>query len=232
MVGERNIDSAGTGPAGAPRRRVRYHGALPRPRALTGAALVVLAAAGVLVAHRTASEPPTTRYVVAARSIAAGHVLTGEDLGTMAAELPSGMAAVAASDATDLVGRVTRTSMSELDLVRPDDVLARGRFTVPGSVEVPVEVDAARALDGIVRSGSRVDVLSTDPDGQGTVALARDVLVVGVDAPSGDAIGDSSARRVRLAAPDATAASAIVDASVRSQLTLVLPTPVEGPGRG
>jgi Flp pilus assembly protein CpaB len=214
------------------RERVRRRPALPSTRALTGAALIVVASAGVLVAHRSASQPPTTRYVVVTHDVPAGHRLTRDDLGTLAADLPSGVTAVEASDAAAVLGRVTRASLSEMDLVRRSDVLAAGRFTTPGSVEVPVEVDAGRSLGDALRPGSRVDVLSTDPEAAGTATLANDVLVVAVDGGSADGIGGSGARRVRLAAPDGTTASAIVDAAVRAQLTLVLPTPAEGPTGG
>ncbi len=118
--------------------------------------------------------------------------------------------------------------MSELDLVRPGDLYQRGRFVQPGSVEVPVELDASRALTGALESGSRVDVLSTDPEAEGTVVLARRVRVV--DAGDGEdgtgaGIGPSDGVRLRLAVPDQDTATAVVDAAVRSQLTLVLPSP-------
>jgi Flp pilus assembly protein CpaB len=214
------------------RQRARRRPTLPSTRALTGAALIVAASAGVLVAHRSASQPPTTRYVVVTHDVPAGHRLTRADLGTLAADLPSGVTAVESADADRVLGRVTRASLSEMDLVRSGDVLEAGRFTTPGSVEVPVEVDAGRSLGDALRPGSRVDVLSTDPEAAGTATLATDVLVVAVDGESADGIGGSGARRVRLSAPDATTASAIVDAAVRAQLTLVLPTPLEGPTGG
>jgi hypothetical protein len=216
--------SAPADPRVSDRRRNR----LPGGRATAGAALIVIAAAGVLVAHRSASAPPDSRYVVVARDLEAGHVLARADLGTLAADLPSGVRAVPAAEAGALLGRVTRTSLSELDLIRPTDVVEPGRFTRPGSVEVPVAVDAARAPVGALRTGTRVDVLATDPEGEGTQVLATDVLVVGVDDDGEGAIGDSSGIRVRLAVDGADTATGVVDAAVRAQVTLVLPTPREG----
>ena len=81
----------------------------------------------------------------------------------------------------------------------------------------------------IVPALTRVDLLATDPDGAGTSVLATDVLVVAVD--EGDVgLGATDGTAVRLALTDADAAAAVVDASVRSQLTLVLPQPGTGTG--
>ena len=237
MVGEgtnrRSADADGRVPVDRERRSPldRLTGRLPTGRATVGAVLIVLAATGVLVAHRAASQPPTTRYVVAARDVPAGQVLTADDLGTLAADLPTGVTSVAADRADQLIGQITRSPLGELDLVRPSDVVAAASFIPPGSVEVPVEIDAARALPGAIRSGSRVDVLSTDPDEDGTVVLARDVLVVDVGGDEdSEAIGGTGGVPFRLAAPDADAATAIVDAAVRSQVTLVLPTSADDDG--
>ena len=197
---------------------------LPSGRATVGALLVVVAAAGVLAAHRSAGGAPSTRYVVVARDVPAGRTLTGDDLGTLAMDLPPGVGAVRAADAAGLVGKVTTGPLHPLDLVRPGEVVEAGRALGPDTVEVPVTVDGDRSLAGAVHAGTRVDVLATDPDAPGTVVLARDVPVVAVGPEDDGAIGSGSGRQVRLAAPDDDTAVRIVDAGVRSQLTLVLPT--------
>lgn len=204
------------------RRVVDGRGQLPSRRATLGAALVVLAAAGVLTAHRSATRPPTTRFVVAAHDVPAGSTLRKSDLGTLAMELPSGVGSVTAADARKLIGTVTLHPLRALDLVRPNDVASGADAPDAGSVEVPVEIDRARSLGSSLRAGSRVDVLSTDPDGEGTVVLARDVLVVAADRRD-DGFGSSGATSFRLAVPDSATATAVVDASVRSRITLVLP---------
>lgn len=227
--------NAGTGRRSEPATRDptgragRWADRLPSGRAALGATLVVLAAAGVLAAHRAAVRPTTTRFVVATREIPAGTRLRNDDLGTLPMDLPSGVPAVAADDAGSIVGTVTLHPLRPRELIRPGDVADSDRTPDAGSVEVPVEVDPARALGPSVNAGSRVDVLSTDPDGAGTAVIARDVLVVAADRRS-DAIGSSGGVRFRLAVPDATTATAVVDASVRSQLTLVLPN--AGASRG
>jgi len=206
-----------------PRAAVRHR--LPNRRALTGAVLVAASAAGVLVAHRAAAEPPHERYVVVAKEVAAGQVLRPGDLGTLPMDLPAGVAAVSDARADELVGRVARTELAALSLVRPGDLLDPGRFVDPGSVEVALELPPARALQGTLRVGDRVDVLSTDPEGTGTSTIARWARVSGVADEERDAIGAGGTVLVRLGLADADQAAAVVDASVRSEVSLVLPAP-------
>lgn len=196
---------------------------LPSGRALIGSVLIVTAAAGVLVAHRAATSPPTTRFVVVTRDVPAGTEITADALGSVAIDLPSSLQAVAVADANDVIGAVARHDIAKMDLLRPGDL--RDPATTPDaeSVVVPVEIETARALAESVHPGSRVHVLATDPDGSGTVVLASDVLVVAVEAGDRDGIGASGTASYRLALPDAEAATAVVDASVRKQLTLVVP---------
>lgn len=195
---------------------------LPGGRALIGSILVVASAAGVLATHRAATAPPDERFVVATRPVSAGSILSADDLGTVALALPSGMEAVPAEHADDLIGSPARHDLREMDLVRRDDVGPSDSGPEAGSTIVPVEVPRARALLDSVHAGSRVDLLSTDPDGSGTAVLAAGVLVVGVDDRGSDGIGASDRVGYRLAVPGADTASAVVDASVRSELTIVL----------
>ncbi|MGB3412826.1 MAG: RcpC/CpaB family pilus assembly protein [Microthrixaceae bacterium] len=198
---------------------------LPPRRALIGGALVALAAMGVFVAHRNASTPPETRYLVASRDVSAGTVLTSGDLGSVALDLPNDMNVVEAEGAAELIGRVASTNLNKLDLVSPTDVYSDGRFAATDSVEVALDLPAARALAGLVRPGSMVDVLSTDTNQGGTEVLAQEVRVSSVDESRTAAIGSSGAVRVVLSVNGSETARALVDASLRAELTLVLPRP-------
>lgn len=199
---------------------------LPTRRALGGAALIALAAGGVLVAHRTAGEAPSQRWVVAARSVPAGHVLRADDLGTVAVDLPGGIPAIPAQHADDLIGTVTLVRLEHLGLLRPDDTLAAGRFVEPGSVEVSVEIPPGRAMTGTLQVGDRVDVLATDREGTGTRTVVRGARVSAIpDDDGSERIGSSSTVQVRLGLPDSTTAASVVDASIRSEVSLVLPAP-------
>lgn len=208
-------------------RRAERVRRLPTRRAVVGSVLVAASAAGVLAAHRSATVAPTERWVVAARELPAGHVLAVEDLGTVAIDLPPGIPAVPEGSAADLVGRVTRSAVAELALVRSGDVLEHGRFDRPGTVEVAVELTPARALSGTVEVGDLVDVLATARDGDvsGTRTVATAARVSAVTGASDDGIGARGTVQVRLGLPDAATATAVVDASVRAELSLVLPAP-------
>lgn len=198
----------------------------PSGRALVGGLLVALAAAGVLSAHRAAGAPPTTRYLVLTDEVAAGTPLSAEHLGSIALDLPDEVAAIAEQDASEVLGRVTRTGLAELDLLRPGDLYERGRFVDPDAVEVALELPAPGALLGAIRPGDRVEVLATDPTGDGTVVVATaDVVDPGDQDPGG--IGASSTVTVRLSLADREVATQVVDAAVRTDVTLTLPAPLD-----
>ena len=221
---------------------------LPSGRAWFGAMLVTIAAAGVLFAHRSASVPPTSRYLVATQSIQSGQIIEAQDLGSIALDLPSELDAIPASRADMLIGRVASTSISPSELLRQDDALAAGRFVDPSAVEVSLELPPSQALYGIVQQGSLVDVLATDPEPDPSTGLATTVLATGVrvssvgdegtpDAGSEDAngsastgIGVSGQLRVVLSVSGTEIATQLVDAARRAEITLVLPRPIEQVG--
>lgn len=211
---------------GGPRVERRARTWLPTGRAVVGGVLVATAATGVLLAHRAAGDLPSTRYVVATADLPAGSVIGAGDLGTIAADLPDDVTAVDEADATDMVGRVTRVPVAAMDLLRPGDVHEPGRFPTADTTEVAVDLPPAQALSGTLRAGDRVRVLSTDAAGAGTTTIAEDVFVsqVGVDDAAGG-IGSDGDVRVRLALPDPATAQQVVDAAVRTEITLALPAP-------
>ena len=67
----------------------------------------LVAAVGGLIAHDTATRPPTTTFVVARRALPAGRVLRAADLGTVALHLPAGVSVVPGRLGPSLVGRRT-----------------------------------------------------------------------------------------------------------------------------
>jgi hypothetical protein len=153
----------------------------------------------------------------------------------MRIDLPAGVAAIPADGAERWIGRTVRHPVARLELLSPGDLTDAGSPVRPGSVLVAVEVPRTRVPLAEVRAGSTVDVLATAADattldGAATTVLAGDVTVVGVDDRGTEGIGASDALGLRLQLPDRTTAVAVVDAAVRSELTLVVPAP--GSDRG
>ena len=68
-------------------------------------------------------------------------------------------------------------------------------------------------------------MLSTDPDSTGTRRVADAARVTAVSSPDEGGIGADGSVRVRLGLPDGETATAVVDASIRSELSLILPAP-------
>lgn len=202
-------------------RRSRW---MPSSRTLVGGLLVLAAAAGVLSAHRAASSPPTSRIVVLTRDVRAGAPIQAEDLGTVAADVPDDLEVVWAGAAEQMIGRVTRTALSSMQPLRPGDLFEAGRFDGGRRVEVSIDLPPAQALAGSIRTGDLVDVLATDPNAVGTSTVVSNALVSEIDLDDAS-IGSSGDVRVRLGVADAATAEALVDAALRTDVTLALPAP-------
>lgn len=223
-------------PNGTPtpnRRRIRPTGWPVTGRSMTGAALVVVAVGGVLSAHRAAVAPPATSVLTAAGPLPAGTVLSVDDLAAIPAELPADAPILAAELRDELAGRTLLRAVDAGALLAPSDVGAGGTLRPPGSTLVTIEPSAARTPRDL-RPGVIVDVLATDDERGITDLIVRGAVVVGAPGGDGDgdptAIGGSLGTRVELAVADETVATALVDAAVRHELTLVVPTP--GSARG
>ena len=207
-------------------RSRRARPTLPSSRALVGGVLVVAAAAGVLATHRSATGAPRDRVLVVTDAIDAGTTLGEEHLGTVAMDVPDGLVVMDETEVDQVLGRVTRAPLDELALLRASDLLEPDRFVGPGDVELALDLPPAQAMSGALSTGERVDVLATDPEGSGTSTIVRAALVTQV-ARHGDesSIGASGTVRVRLAVADTRVAEAVVDSSLRGEVTLVLPSP-------
>lgn len=177
-------DTATIAPEEAPEhtpstRTVRRRRGLPGGRAVVGAFLVTVAAVGVFGAYLSATAEPATRYAVAARDIAPGTRLTGQEFSYVALDLPEAQAAGAVSEAQapQVPGFTTVGPVRAGDLLLSslliDDRGADQRYTM--SFSVPDE----RALAGKVGVGEVVDVVATYP---GTAGRAyTDIVVRGAE---------------------------------------------------
>lgn len=195
---------------------------LPRGRAVLGALLVTCSIVGLITTHRAATAPQLEGWLVATSDIPAGTRIEAADLGLTQLDLGDVVSRGAFRDPDAVIGRVA------LGSIRKGEILQRGTVGEPqvqaGSARrVTVSLPRARALDGALAPGARVDVLATTGEPDTTTVITREALVVSTGGGS-DGLGSTGEVTVSLVVADETAATAIVDASVHGTLTLISPT--------
>lgn len=179
-------------------REVRRRRQLPGGRAVVGGFLVAVAALGVFAAQRAADGGPAARYVVVGRDVDAGERLAAGDLELVALELPAAQRRQTFTDQGLLTGATALSPMAAGQLIQASDVAKP--FGGPGLAHISIPVEPARALNGQLQRGDRVDVLVTYNEGGSpvTTTVSDDALVVEV--VTGDAtVGSSGAIAVELA---------------------------------
>jgi len=169
-----------------------------------------LAAAAVAVAISAIAPPPaaTSPVLVAARDLAGGAEITGDDLATIA--LPAALVPDGALTAPEAaIGRVAVGPVRAGEALTDVRLLGAGLLPAGPEVAAPVRV-AEPATAALVRAGDVVDVLSAAPDGSAAAAtVAARVRVLSVPQAAGDpgegallvvAAGRSTAGRLAAAA--------------------------------
>jgi Flp pilus assembly protein CpaB len=212
-----------TGTSDAPRLLARRRN-LPSGRAVVGGFLVALAALGAFVAARGTGGGPSHHYVVVAHDVIAGTTLRASDLRTEAVDLPTELAARAFTDPAAVVGRVTTTGLANGELVQASSVVGGGAADPRFQLSVPVE--RARALDGLLVAGERVDLLVTYGTGNDAVTLVvvRGADVLRVDQGQRGALTANNDTIVLLAVARPDDALAVTHAAQVGKITLVRAT--------
>ena len=203
------------------RRVIRRRHPLPSGRAVVGGFLIAAAAVLTFSAYTRAARTPRQQYVVAARPLSPGSRITGADVRVAALDIPdAGVRAQLFGSAGALIGASVLAPIPPGSLVESSEVVGRGGL--PGTRELSISVDAARAVGGTLKPGEYVDLLSTFGQGaaSSTVVMAAHVEVLTISGPAGG-IGGSGAETIVVAAPDGPSAEAIADAAIATQLTLV-----------
>ncbi|MEY2463536.1 MAG: hypothetical protein QOH64_1674 [Acidimicrobiaceae bacterium] len=187
-----------------------------------GGLLVALAAVGVFSAYRGASKQPSTRYVVVARDLAAGTILSPADLSTELVDLPGAVAGRAFTDPGTLVGRITIGPLREGELVQGSVVIDQSRVGTTYQVSLPVE--RSRALAGGLLAGEKVDLLVTYANE--TIVVSRGATVIKSDTTSRGAIGPGGETTLILAVATPDEVLAIAHGSQAGKVTVVRATGV------
>jgi len=213
----------------SPQRSLRRRRSLPGGRAVIGGLLVTAAVLGVFVAgNRQGDGVLMTSHVVARTAVAAGSVLSAEDLEIQDFRLSPGAARRTFSDTAPLVGAVVLHPLGSGDLLRQSDVDGPAG-TGPGVAsyrEVVVGLPRLRGEALALRPGDLVDVLATDGNGTGarTSVVATDLAVLRVVGLGADGLSVGGEISVVLAIGDGSTATAVVHAMAASEPTVVKST--------
>ncbi|MGI9577379.1 MAG: SAF domain-containing protein [Microthrixaceae bacterium] len=199
----------------------RGHSVL-RWRVLLGAALITIAAAGVVFAHRASQQPPTTRYLVVTEDVEAGEVVSADMLGSVPIDLPSSIDAMTEDRSDEVLGRVAARSLAGSSLVTHSDFAEPEQFLDPNELLVTATVDGARLRRSSIAPGRTVHVLADRGGRAATVATAR-VSSIGETDDAG--LGDGAGVQVELAVTDMAVSEAITTAALDGSITLVVPSP-------
>lgn len=193
---------------------------------MLGAALVTIAAFGVVFAHRAAQRAPEHRYLVVTSEVSAGSPISAGQLGSVAIDLPESVDSIPAQRAEDVIGRLAAHTLAPSALLSEADLLERDRFAIPGETEVAVSLDPARAPMGRFRAGDTVTLVATDESGSAQVT--NTARITHLDTEEDGSIGSVSQVRVGLAVPDGDTALAVIEAAVNTELTMALTAPGQG----
>jgi len=211
--------------AGTPRREVRRPSALPSGRAVVGGFLVAAAVVGVVAVATGRSETPADRYASVRVDVDAGEVLHPDDLELVPLDLPDAQRAVSYTDLSVLDGATALAPLAAGQLVQSSDVAKPPGG--PGLASVSLPVEPARALDGELRRGDRVDVIATSTEGGGpsTRTVTAGALVIDVVEQGGSGLAGPTALSVELAVPPDDL-EAVAEAGAVATVTLARTTGV------
>ena len=190
-----------------------------------------VAALGLWWAFEASAAAPETSYVVARTRLAPGRVIEAADVAWVSVRLPAEIEATVfgEGDGNDVVGSLV------LEAIHAGELLTRGdigsRRAIAGrdaGYAVAVELDRPDALNGLISSGERVDVVVTGrtlaaaagPDAPGLVAA--EALVLDVDDLAG-ASQPSDTVTVTLQVHDRAAAVSVAAAADAGAITLIRP---------
>lgn len=193
---------------------------LPTGRAIVGGLLVAVSGLGILAAHRAATLPDRTEWLVVRRPIAAGATIAADDLALAPMTLATGSRSRAVDDPADVIGRIALVPLAPGDLVLRSTTATTGDATAPGR-RVGLALGAADALGGALEVGDRVDVVSVPPPDGASEVIVRGALVSAVDDGSEGGVGAVDDVRLILEVPDEAAAKRVIDAHADAGVTLI-----------
>ncbi|MEO6713947.1 MAG: SAF domain-containing protein [Mycobacteriales bacterium] len=198
---------------------------LDRHRRLT-AALCAALAVGAGLSVVAPAPAPTTLVLATARGLAAGQVISAEDLTTVAVPArtaPEGV--LDPSERTSVIGRSVALPVRRGEILT--DVRLSGRelrkhLTEGGLQIAPVRIADAGAV-ALLATGDHVDVLGAVEGLTHAVVVAADLLVVAVPVHADEGLDTASEGGALLVvAANAETARRLAQAAIASRLSVVL----------
>jgi Flp pilus assembly protein CpaB len=133
---------------------------VPGSRSIVGAALVALAVLGTYLAAAGSGDSNSRTVAVATRDIAPGTRLSSSDFRTQTVDIDDALADRLVTSPSKLNGTTILGPLTAGDMVATSAVVDTGS-SAP-YLEMSFALPASRALDGALRPGETVDVLTTD----------------------------------------------------------------------
>ncbi|MCB1285039.1 MAG: SAF domain-containing protein [Microthrixaceae bacterium] len=228
----RSRAESGRTPAGEPlddpvsiTRRLRRSAGLPSGRALAGALMVTVAVLGVVAAYRDATTTATTEWIVVGRSVAAGTIISAEDLAYAPADLNDATARRSFTNPDDVIGQEALITLERGDLVLASAISEPLGTDANTGRAIGLTLDAARALGGNLSVGDRIDIYALGSSGSDAEVLERNARITAVRGTTGESIGNSASVGFTVAVSDEAAALRIVTAESTVGLTVVKGSP-------
>jgi Flp pilus assembly protein CpaB len=206
-------------------REVRRRRTLPSGRAVVGGFLVAGAVVGVVAVSSSGTGTPADSYAVVTGDVDAGDVLRAGDLELVPVDLPDAQRAVSYTDVAVLEGATALAPLAAGQLVQSSDVAKPPGG--PGLATVSLPVEPARALQGDLQRGDRVDVIATSTEGgaPATRTVSAGALVVDVVEQGGGGLSTPTELAVELAVPPEDL-EAVAEAGAVATVTLARTTGV------
>lgn len=188
---------------------------------MVGGFLVALSAVGIFASYLGATADDARVYVVADAELSVGHRVAAEDLAVVRLDLPPSLRRLAYARPGDLVGAVVLGPVGRGELVQSSDVLI-GSTPAEVGHEISFAIEAARAVDGQLRTGELIDVLATYGSGADafTTVVARGARIANRSAPTGGLTGTGE-QVVTLSVASAATTLSVAHAVNTGTLTLV-----------
>jgi pilus assembly protein CpaB len=184
---------------------------------------VVAAIAAVLTGVSAAAPtgPPTIRVVRATSQLAAGSVVSAQDVAVSdVAEdaVPNG----ALVDPAAVINRRVLGPVAEGQVLTQLHVFGRQADVYPGHVVAPLRIPDPEVA-ALLEPGSRIDVIAADPDGGTAKVVANDVKVLTIPPPrSAEADRTPADGALILVEVDERTATVLAEAAAATRISLVL----------